>query len=193
MSELTFPVVGRTVRNRREYADCSDGSQWTRRLDAAGNPAGEWTPVEKPVADAPEPDPPLQLSIIAEHQAPGEPKHWSLFCHRPDATGRGQGQVWQVTGDAEFMVYEHAAGIDKMSLDTFAWHQLVNADMTGAQRKTVEDIVHAEPPPSAVNRAAVTENCQGWVIRVLRRLVEEGIAQESIIPMLQRYMDDIRK
>ena len=36
-----------------------------------------------------------------------------------------------------------------------------------------------EAPPSAPNQAAVTENCQGWTIRVIRRLVGEGIVEQK--------------
>jgi hypothetical protein len=56
----------------------------------------------------------------------------------------------------------------------------------------VDEIVRAEKPPSAPNRAAVTEHCQGWTVRVVRRLVEEGIAEERVVGVLEGCMDSVR-
>ena len=57
----------------------------------------------------------------------------------------------------------------------------------------VDEIARAEKPPSAPNRAAVTEHCQGWTVRVVRRLVEEGIVKrDGVVGMLEGYLDPIR-
>lgn len=45
---------------------------------------------------------------------------------------------------------------------------------------------------SASCRGAVTENCQGWVMRLLWRLVSENIVNHHAVAGLQRYMDPIR-
>jgi hypothetical protein len=170
-------VVHRAVRNGREYIEYADGSSWTRKLDrATGQPVSDWVTVEKP--------PPADdndggtsektasikrcLSVVAEHQAEGEPKHWYLFAHRPNDMGTGPGQVWQVTGDAEFMRYDHsAADVDRMSSPSYAWHQVVSRALADERFARVDEIARAERPPSAPSRAAVTEHCQGWTIRVL--------------------------
>jgi hypothetical protein len=131
------------------------------------------------------------LAVIAENQAEGEPKHWSLFCYIPDATGRGKGQRWQVTGDAQFMHFEHFADIDIMNAEFFAWHQVMNSNISEAQVTRIDGIARTEPPPRAETRASVTEHCQGWTIRVLRRLAGEGMVEETSISMLQKYMDPI--
>lgn len=47
------------------------------------------------------------LSLFQEKQGPGKPLHWSLFVARENRPG----QVYQVTGDAEFMVYEPSEGV----------------------------------------------------------------------------------
>lgn len=190
-TQSTITITKSTVRYGREYVEYSDGSQWTRKLDAETNmPRGEWRAVESPVAEESEPST-LYLSVVVENQAPGEPKHWSLFSHRPDNTGRGKGHVWQVTGDAEHMHYQHISDVDHMNTATFAWHQVLNTSLTNAQYDVVDRIARSEPAPRAVNRAAVVENCQGWVIRVLRRLVDEAIVPESAVDMLQGYMDPL--
>lgn len=54
-------------------------------------------------------------------------------------------------------------------------------------RATIDHTARGEPAPRAVNWA--TENCQGWIIRVSRRLVNEGIVEESAVTMLQGYMN----
>jgi hypothetical protein len=99
---------------------------------------------------------------------------------------------WQVTGDAEFMHFESADGVDKMNLPDFAWHQVLNKDLSDGQLARVDEIVRAEKPPSAPNRAAVTEHCQGWTVRVVRRLVEEGIAEKRVVGVLEGCMDSVR-
>ncbi|KAK8142440.1 hypothetical protein G3M48_008772 [Beauveria asiatica] len=154
------------------------------------NPTSDWTAVEAPVSEVEESSR-LQLSVVVQRQAENEPKHWSIFCHRPNLSGTGKGQIWQVKGDAEYMHYQHALDVDILSSQSFEWHQVVNNDLSESQRARVNQICNSEPPPRAANRASVTENCQGWVIRVLYRLAREGIVQQGAITMLQRYMDPI--
>lgn len=77
----THSITDRAVRDGREYITYSDGSLFTRRLDrTTGQPLTDWSPVEKPVETvlSSEPPPTRYLSVIAEHQAEDEPKHWSL-------------------------------------------------------------------------------------------------------------------
>ncbi|KAE8404988.1 hypothetical protein BDV37DRAFT_246209 [Aspergillus pseudonomiae] len=44
------------------------------------------------------------------------------------------------------------------------------ATVTEQQAATVQQITASEPPPRAMNRAAVKDNCQGWVLRVMSSL-----------------------
>jgi hypothetical protein len=90
------------------------------------------------------------------------------------------------------MHFESADGVDKMISPDFAWHQVLNKDLIDEQLTRMDEIVRAEKPPSAPNRAAVTEHCQGWVVRVVRQLVEEGIAEERIVGVLEGCMDSVR-
>ncbi|KAH6973917.1 hypothetical protein EDB80DRAFT_595733 [Ilyonectria destructans] len=101
------------------------------------------------------------------------------------------GQVWQVKGDAEHMRHQHSPNNDILDSASFAWHQVLNANLSDSQFARVDQISQAEPAPSAANRAAVTENCEGWVIRVLWCLVNEGRVEEGAVTMLQGYMDPI--
>lgn len=192
MADNNPDVSIQVVSRGREFVEYSDGSQWTRKLDETGKPRSEWTKVEtSPGTEEPAPST-RELSVVARHQAEGEPKHWCLFSHRPKPDGTGCGQAWQVTGDAEYMRYQHDSDIDILNSEEFAWHQVLNSDLSDSQFATVDRIVRAEPAPRAVNRAAVTENCQGWVIRVLQRLAGEDIVAESAITALQESMDPVR-
>ncbi|KAK4141960.1 uncharacterized protein C8A04DRAFT_13685 [Dichotomopilus funicola] len=197
-TETAHTITHHAVRNGREYISYSDGTSHTRKLDrATGQPISDWAAVEVSVDETPsstsEPPPTRYQTVIAEHQTQNEPKHWSLFSHIPNARGTGPGQVWQVTGDAEFMHFEHAEGVDWMESPDFAWHQVLSQDLDDAQLLRVDEIARAEKPPSAPNRAAVVEHCQGWTVRVVRRLVEEKIVKrEGVVGMLEGYMDPIR-
>lgn len=48
------------------------------------------------------------------------------------------------------------------------------------QAMVVRQIAESEPPPKATNRASVQENCQGWIVRVITKLVEKGIVPATI-------------
>ncbi|TQV92275.1 hypothetical protein V2A60_006965 [Cordyceps javanica] len=191
MSSNQLTVIHNFIRFSREYIEYSDGSKWTRKVDPeSGKPTSDWTAVEAPVSEVEEGSR-LQLIVVAQRQADNEPKHWSIFCHRPNSSGTGKGTVWQVKGDAEYMHYQHTLNTDILNSRSFEWHQVVNNNLNESQLARVEQICNSEPPPRAANRASVTENCQGWVIRVLYRLAKEGIVQQNAIAVLQRYMDPI--
>jgi hypothetical protein len=95
-TENTRTVVSRAARNAREFISYSDGTSYTRKLDSAtGQPTSDWCPVEQPVDEGSSSEPPTRyLSVVAEHQAEDEPKHWCLFSHVPNAMGTGPGQLY---------------------------------------------------------------------------------------------------
>lgn len=196
MTDSASPIIAQRIVLGREYVSHADGSSYSRKIDrCAHEPLSPWTKSEPVPSSTPPPlaGPTLYtLSVVAEHQAEREPKHWFLFCHRPSgADETGLGQVWQVTGDAECMVYQHMADVDALTSADFAWHQVVNGRLSEGQRERAARVVSEEAPPRAINRRAVTENCQGWVIRVLRRLEAQGIVQESAIAGLELSMDPV--
>ncbi|QVM08115.1 hypothetical protein D8B26_002812 [Coccidioides posadasii str. Silveira] len=47
--------------------------------------------------------------------------------------------------------------------------------LTNEQATTVKQIAEQEAPPQAPSRKKVKEDCQGWAVRVLARLAENGI------------------
>jgi hypothetical protein len=191
MADTGRTIVKHLTRHGREFIQYSDGSEWTRKLNRkTGEPSGDWTAVEAPPVESAASST-RYLSLVAQAQTDGEPKHWSLFSHHPDTAGTGRGQVWQVKGDAEYMHYKHAENIDILNSASFAWHQVLNSNLSDAQFAKVNRIARTEPPPHAASRGVVTENCQGWTMRVLWRLVQEGVVEQTSVTMLQQYMDPI--
>jgi hypothetical protein len=191
MGKSSREIVENVKQNNREFIAYDDGSQWTRRLDPkTGKPLGDWKIVES-LDNQSATEATLKLAVVVQKQSEGEPYHWALFCYYPDQTGKGKGQVWQVKGDAECMRYQHASNIDIFNSASFYWHQVVSPNLSHAQYGIIDKITRDEQPPRAANRAAVKENCQGWTIRVLRRLVRHGIVEERTVTMLQGYMDPL--
>lgn len=194
MSNNNAGVIAHSIRRGREFIQYADGTHLTRRVDEENQPREPWRPIEPTIwPPHEEPTNTIHLSVIAEHQAEGEPKHWSLLAHWPisHSSGLEKHQVWQVTGDAESMRYEPRADVDKLRSGDLAWTRTVNVGVTGDQFLMIESICRQEPPPHAENRASVRENCQGWVIRVLQRLVAEGIVEETLVSSLREHMDPI--
>lgn len=121
----------------------------------------------------------MELRLIQEEQAPGEPDHWSMFL----AQEGQQGAVFQVKGDAIGMHYAHADGVNILDSCEYTYKDsYIISEPDEQQMVRISYWVNSEDPPGAPNQAAVHENCQGWVIRVITRLVSEGIVQ-------QRWLD----
>ncbi|KAK4141376.1 uncharacterized protein C8A04DRAFT_31006 [Dichotomopilus funicola] len=135
------------------------------------------------------------LVLIAERQGEDEPKHWSLFSHFPNVLGTGGGEVWQITTGGGEMYFEHllteadpnpAPGeegqlraIDRMRSSRNAWDRVLAKDMTDSQRDRVDEIAREEVPPLGDSWMELKAGSQGWTIRVVERLMEEGIVGES--------------
>jgi hypothetical protein len=76
------------------------------------------------------------------------------------------------------MHHVHAEPV-KLFLSASFLDSFTIAHLTEAQAARVRHWATQEPPPSAPTLAAVTENCQGWVVRVVKRLIEEGIVGQK--------------
>lgn len=75
------------------------------------------------------------------------------------------------------MEYPHIDHTSIFILDTFK-DSFTIAQPTQQQVDGIRYWVNTEPAPSARDLAAVMENCQGWAIRVMSRLVEEIIVEK---------------
>lgn len=66
------------------------------------------------------------------------------------------------------------------------------ATLSDEQATKVKEIAERETPPSAPNRLAVRETCQGWAVRVIARLVDEGIVEKGKLHMGKGMVEPIR-
>lgn len=148
-----------------EYTDF-EGKEWKRRVGTT-----QW--IEQDGIPPAEP-PPTILHLVRQDQAPGEPDHWAIFL----AYEGERGTVLQVKGDAVAMRYHHAEKINIMGSSSYKDAYMI-AELNNEQVARVHYWATHETPPSAPDQAAVHENCQGWTIRVIGRLVAEGIVQQK--------------
>ena len=140
--------------------------QWKRRVGTT-----EWKRLDSP---PPTETSPMELKLVRQEQTTGEPYHWSLFL-----APEGQpGDLFQVKGDAVAMHHTHVSNTNILNSQSYKDSYII-AQPTEQQAARVHYWATHEPAPSAPNQAAVTENCQGWSIRVIRRLVAEGIVEQK--------------
>ncbi|EEQ88672.1 uncharacterized protein BDCG_03792 [Blastomyces dermatitidis ER-3] len=161
------------VFNGREFRRKRGTQQWIESEELEGN--------------LPTLDRALRLSLVQENQADDEPQHWSLFVARENEPG----PVYQVKGDAECMSYQPSPGPTNI-LQSASFSNAYNlAVVTDAQALIVKQVAENEPPPRAVNRQAVVENCQGWTIRVIAKLVARGIVDSAKLEMARSMVQPI--
>ncbi|OJD12309.1 hypothetical protein AJ78_07075 [Emergomyces pasteurianus Ep9510] len=129
----------------------------------------------------------LHLSLIQHKQAEGEPNHWSLFVARENEAG----PVYQVTGDAECMSYQPSPVPTNIPSSESFLNAYDLAVVTDAQALIVKEVAENEPPPKAENRQAVVENCQGWTVRVIAKLVAKGIVGSAKLEMARSMVEPI--
>ncbi|KAL1847949.1 hypothetical protein Plec18170_008363 [Paecilomyces lecythidis] len=182
MSEIPSTASTIKVVGLREVCEV-DGRHFTRRRGTQ-----EW------IACAPESDRLLpnepeseHLYLAHEDQGPEEPVHWSLYVAKENEPG----MIYQVRGDAEWMTYMPSRErVDITSVEGFSTlYQL--ATVTKEQASLIQEIAENEPPPRAANRREAKENCQGWTVRVIAKLVERGIVPGRKLEMTRSMMQPI--
>ncbi|QKX59034.1 uncharacterized protein TRUGW13939_06163 [Talaromyces rugulosus] len=123
---------------------------------------------------------------LVQEQNPG-PLHWSLFITKENKIGL----VYQVTGDAEFMTYQPST----CEINLFDSESFLNAYelavLNEQQAAVVRQVAENEPPPRAPNRQSVLENCQGWTVRVIAKLVERGIVPTSKLELARSMVEPL--
>lgn len=165
---------------QRKIIEYSDGTQFSRRTDPRTRKVSSWVKV---TADNAGPssstEEPKKLYLVLEKQSAGEPMHWSLFVCRGESVN-AKGKVWQVTGDAVLMHYQHDEEIPHFQSESFYNSYTLNADLSQGQEELIEKAVGEEKPPQAKDQRSVQENCQGWTIRVLKRLQGDVVDEEQV-------------
>ncbi|KAJ5616214.1 hypothetical protein N7537_001328 [Penicillium hordei] len=185
-----FPPPETTIKTRGFREVCEvDGRPFFRKRGAQ-----EWTedkcnPEElKPPVENPN----LYLYLVQEEQAPGEPNHWALFL--ADENEPDYGYVYQVTGDAEDMKYEPSAekiNVVDAGLTSNVYTLAVVSQEQARAARVVKQAAEEELPPQAENLKSVTENCQGWTVRVIDRLVKEKIVMPQKLELARSLMQAV--
>ncbi|KAJ5960469.1 uncharacterized protein N7479_007619 [Penicillium vulpinum] len=188
MSE--FPPPGTPIKTRGFRQVCEvDGRTFFKK-----NGAQEWIEDKSNPEDLKPPaeNPHLYLYLVQEEQAPGEPNHWALFL--ADENEPDYGYVYQVTGDAQDMKYEPSAekvNVVDAGLTSNVYTLAVVTQEQDRAAKLVKQAAESELPPQAENRKAVTENCQGWTVRVIEKLVKEKIVMPQKLEVARSLMEAV--
>lgn len=160
-----------SYRGKWRYWTDEHGQEWKFKRNQDWT-YGDWEEVEAP----PEEERAVYLYVVQESQADGEPNHWSLFV----APEQGPGNVFQVTGDRTFMYYSHMVNANIRVSETYLnAYQIATLDQNGTA--WVDYYANNTAPPQAADRASVIENCQGWLVRVLRALQAKGVVKEKTV------------
>ena len=162
-------VNGRTFSRRKGIRE------WTEQVSAPGG--------SKP----PPPSSSLYLSLVHQEQGLGEPLHWSLFVARENQPG----YVYQVKGDAEYMRYQPSDRMVNIVQSTTFLNIYQLAVVTEQQDILIRQTAEREPPPRAANRQSVRENCQGWTVRVIAKLVKMGIVPMAKLQMARSMLQPV--
>jgi len=181
----------------REYKILSNEQQLSRRLNRiTSEPISDWMPVApsdrapSSVLSTPQP---RKLHLIRQDQAEGEPRHWSLFVVSGEDKP-SKGDVWQVTGDALSMHYNNLNDTAQFAAEGFSSNYELNSNLSEAQERMIEEAVKDELPPAAEDERSIKENCQGWTIRVLRRLQSQGVVTDGTADWIERdLLDPLKK
>ncbi|KAF1935675.1 hypothetical protein EJ02DRAFT_360968, partial [Clathrospora elynae] len=103
-----------------------------------------------------------------------------------------RGEVYQVKGDAESMRHVYMPNTDIVNSLSYKDSYILVQELSATDQAWVRHYADSETPPSAPNRAAVTENCQGWAYRVLYKLFEKDIISHDKITMVCGMVEPVR-
>ncbi|KAI3336221.1 hypothetical protein F4824DRAFT_509983 [Ustulina deusta] len=149
---------------KRESREGSDGSRWSRKLGSDGS-WGDWGPLDSELQGLLEELHLVFLMLVRGKQIVGA-YYWSLAVV-PD--GKPPTCIYQVTNDPEHMYYSHCLDAPD---DVFASDIYIDSydigHLNDDSLALLDQVVSRQLPLRADNRALVTENCQGWTMRVIK-------------------------
>ncbi|CAG8939434.1 unnamed protein product [Penicillium salamii] len=188
MSGLPPPDIPTMTRGLREVCEF-EGRRFYRKKGTQ-----EWTEDKSdPESTMPPAEfPHLYLYLVTEEQGLGKPNHWAIFL--ADENEPDYGYVYQVTGEAESMTYEPSAekvNVFDAGITSNVYTLAVVSEEQARAAKLVKQIAEQEPPPRAKDRKSVTENCQSWTMRVIARLVKEGIVMSQKLEMARSMLQPV--
>lgn len=198
-SDLSVDSQDPTVSLKRvglskEFAITKSGTSYVRTINPDSTKTA-WKKVEAPPANTQPDSRTKQLYLVRHNQAEGEPFHWSL--ETADVEGGDlEGNVYQVSGDAEFMDYrpnQDGVPVPTLSNPDIRDYFVLVPKLTPELEDIVKKVAAAEPPPQAKSRKEVKENCQYWVIRVMKKLVDLGMMDTQKVVDCQNLLEPVRK
>ncbi|CAG8377393.1 unnamed protein product [Penicillium salamii] len=163
MSGLLPPDIPTMTRGLREVCEF-EGRRFYRKKGTQ-----EWTEDKSdPESTMPPAEfPHLYLYLVTEEQGPGE---------------------------AESMKYEPSAekvNVFDAGITSNVYTLAVVSEEQARAAKLVKQIAEQEPPPRAKDRKSVTENCQSWTMRVIARLVKEGIVMSQKLEVARSMLQPV--
>lgn len=99
--------------------------------------------------------------------------------------------VLQVRGDAVYMTHEHDEQAEIFRYASFRDALDLGVAVTERERGVVWEAACQTLPPRAATQREVVENCQGWTVRVVQRLVELGMVSAEKVEMLKGMMEPV--
>ncbi|GAP84260.1 hypothetical protein SAMD00023353_0700620 [Rosellinia necatrix] len=126
------------------------------------------------------------LWLVRQRQ-PAGPYHWLLAIATGDG---GYGDVYQVKGDAGHMHHAHLQVKNVFTSDSY-FDSYILGHLDNGGSELVRQCAQNQPPPAARNVAEITENCQGWVIRVLKDLQARKVVDQAAVDKCQAMMEPL--
>jgi len=164
-----------STRGIREHAQ-KENVLYSRKVGTT-----EWTLVETPPIEVL-----CTLMAVREYQVESEPNYWSLFL----ALEGQNGTVYQVTGDTENMYLEVLTDANILASESLRDVYEI-ATLALDEAVLVAHHITQEVPPFAPMRAQVTENCQGWTVRVVAKLIGDNTVDAIWYERLRAMMEPI--
>ncbi|KAF2269386.1 hypothetical protein CC78DRAFT_574948 [Lojkania enalia] len=116
------------------------------------------------------------IYLLTEAQAEKEPHHWILLL----AYEGYAEEVYQVTGDAECRYYDQIPVANPVASNTFLKAITLAEDVDDTAPNRIKSHTKSEEPGHAPYRRSVTDNCQGWPLRVIVKLVRRELIETQI-------------
>ncbi|KAJ5582360.1 hypothetical protein N7535_000980 [Penicillium sp. DV-2018c] len=183
-----FPPPGTPIIRRGFREVCEvDGRTYFKKKGAQ-----EWTEDNRSNPDElkpPEENPKLYLYLVQGDQEPGDPPQWALFL--ADENEPEYGYIYQVTGDVGQMRYEptvEKVNITDVGVASHVYALAVVSEGQVRAAQLVKQAAEEEPPPQVDNQKSYTDNCLGWLVRVIARLVKEKIVLPQKLELASSLM-----
>ncbi|PSN66345.1 hypothetical protein BS50DRAFT_412865 [Corynespora cassiicola Philippines] len=149
------------------------------------------------------------LHLCRFRQLPGEPLHWAIvlaptnpkyskqepctsckkFCAASGFMRRTL--IFEVCGDPVHMIANWQYSWGPVSLLEDLEDAFELAKIPISKERELKLLVNGIEPPKAQDPREVSENCQGWCVRVLEKMAEDGLVGKEKVGMARGMMQPI--